>query len=161
MQVDLHPEAKKLIKHPLFFSLQGWRRRALFLISSELLAIGCSSLGLSFLSDQSISHSSVMAVTCSVVAVLWNWLFNHWFEIWEHRQPSAHRTVMRRILHALGFEIPLLVIFIALFAWWFQITYVKAFLMDIAMTVFFLVGTFVFTWGFDSLFGQPKLKQTD
>ena len=91
----------------------------MFLVTSELLAIGCSSIGLSFLSDQSISHSSVMAVTGSVVAVLWNWLFNYWFEI----------------------------------------SYAKAFIMDIAMTVFFLFGTFVFTWIFDSLFGQPKLVQ--
>lgn len=145
------------LKDPLLYSLQGWRRRVLFLVSSELLAIGCSSLGLSLLSDQSVAHSSVMAITGSVVAVFWNWLFNYWFEIWEHRQTSSERTILRRVMHAIGFEIPLLLIFVVLFAWWFETTYTKAFFMDIAMTSFFLVGTFVFTWIFDSLFGQPKL----
>lgn len=156
----MQPDPLNQSKRPLIFSLQGWRRRVLFLMTSELLAIGCSSLGLSFLSDQSIAHSSVMAITGSVVAILWNWLFNHWFEIWEHRQISSHRTVLRRIMHAVGFELPLLVIFTILFAWWFEITYTKAFLMDIAVTGFFLIGTFLYTWTFDLLFGQPKLKST-
>ena len=159
MDNELQVDQTTLLKNPLIYSLQGWRRRVLFLVTSELLAIGCSSIGLSFLSDQSISHSSVMAVTGSVVAVLWNWLFNYWFEIWEHRQISSHRTVFRRVLHALGFEIPLLLVFVLLFARWFEISYAQAFIMDIAMTVFFLFGTFVFTWIFDSLFGQPKLVQ--
>ncbi len=155
MQTDSHPN----LKDPLLYSLQGWRRRVLFLISSEILAIGCSSLGLSFLSDQSVAHASVMAITGSVVAVLWNWLFNYWFEIWEHRQISPNRTILRRVMHALGFELPMLAVFVVLFAWWFEISYTKAFLMDIAMTIFFLVGTFVFTWVFDTLFGQPRLVQ--
>ena len=109
----------------------------LYLVISETLAIGISSLGLAALSEQSVAHSSVMAVAGSVVAVLWNWLFNHWFELWEFQQISAHRTLLRRVFHALGFETPLLVIFTVLFAWWFEITYAKAFVMDIAVTVFF------------------------
>ncbi len=131
----------------------------LYLVISETLAIGISSLGLSALSDQSIAHSSVMAVTGSVVAVLWSWLFNHWFELWEFKQLSVHRTLLRRVCHALGFEIPLLIIFTVLFAWWFEITYAKAFVMDIAVTVFFLIGTFVFTWIFDLIFDQPRQNQ--
>ena len=154
MKIDpsLHP------KKPILFSLQGWRRRFLFIATSEVLAIACSSIGLSVLSDQSITHSSVMAVTGSVVAVLWNWLFNYWFEMWEFAQASKHRTVLRRVMHALGFEMPLLLLFVILFAWWFDISYTQAFAMDIAMTVFFLFGTFVFTWIFDLLFDQPKLN---
>jgi len=61
-------------------------------------------------------------------------------------------------MHALGFEMPLLLLFVILFAWWFDISYTQAFAMDIAMTVFFLFGTFVFTWIFDLLFDQPKLN---
>ena len=146
-------------KKPILFSLQGWRRRVLYLVISETLAIGISSLGLAALSDQSIAHSSVMAVTGSVVAVLWSWLFNHWFELWEFKQLSVHRTLLRRVFHSLGFEIPLLIIFTLLFAWWFEITYAKAFVMDIAVTVFFLIGTFVFTWIFDLIFDQPRQNQ--
>ncbi len=139
----------------LLMQLQGWRRRILFVVSFEVLAISCSSFGLSQMSDQSIAHASIMGAACSAIAVSWNWLFNSLFEKWEGRQVSSHRTLLRRAAHALGFEIPLLVGFVLLFSWWFDIGYVKALLMDLALFAFFLVFTFLYTWGFDLLFGQP------
>jgi len=142
----------------LLTPLQGWRRRLLFLISFELLAITCTSWGLSFMSTQSLSHASVMGISCSAIAVLWNWLFNFLFEKWETQQNSSERTLLRRAAHALGFEIPLLVGFVLLFSWWFEITYVQALLMDLTLFAFFLVFTFFYTWGFDLLFGQPHQK---
>jgi uncharacterized membrane protein len=151
---------QRLTQHQpaMLMSLQGWRRRALFVISFEVLAISCSSFGLSQMSDQSISHASVMGAACSAIAVAWNWLFNSLFEKWESRQASTHRTLLRRAAHALGFEIPLLVGFVLLFTWWFDISYVQALLMDLALFAFFLVFTFLYTWGFDVLFGQPLVK---
>ena len=141
----------------LFISLQGWRRKALFVVSFEVMAISCSSLGLSLMSEQSVSHASVMGATCSAIAVAWNWIFNSMFEKWESRQASIHRTLLRRVAHALGFEIPLLVGFVLLFSWWFNIGYVQAILMDLALFLFFLVFTFLYTWGFDLMFGQPNV----
>jgi len=151
-------EIAHLIKEPLAFSLQGWARRILFVLSFEALAITCSSIGLSLLSEQSVSHASVMGFTCSAIAVTWNWLFNWVFESWEARQSSQHRTIWRRMAHAIGFEVPLLVSFVLLFAWWFNIGYAQAFIMDLALFLFFLVFTFLYTWGFDMLFGQPHSK---
>ena len=143
---------------PLAFALQGWPRRILFVLSFEVMAISCSSFGLSLLSEQSMSHASVMGLTCSAIAVAWNWLFNLAFESWEAKQRSSHRTVWRRMAHAIGFEIPLLVSFVLLFAWWFDIGYGQAFIMDLALFAFFLVFTFLYTWGFDLLFGQPQVE---
>ncbi len=151
---------ERLTQHPtpLLVSLQGWRRRVLFVLSFEVLAISCSSFGLSQMSDQSVAHASVMGAACSAIAVSWNWLFNSLFEKWESRQVSSQRTLLRRAAHALGFEIPLLVGFVLLFTWWFEISYVQALLMDLALFAFFLVFTFLYTWGFDVLFGQPLVK---
>ena len=64
----------------LLMQLQGWRRRILFVVSFEVLAISCSSFGLSQMSDQSIAHASIMGAACSAIAVSWNWLFNSLFE---------------------------------------------------------------------------------
>ena len=99
-----------------------------------------------------------MGISCSAIAVLWNWLFNFLFEKWETQQNSSERTLLRRAAHALGFEIPLLVGFVRLFSGWFEITYVQALLMDLTLFAFFLVFTFLYTWGFDLLFGQPHQK---
>ncbi len=146
-----------VVRTPWVYSLQGWPRRVLFVLSFEAMAITCSSLGLSLLSEQSISHASVMGLTCSAIAVAWNWVFNVGFEAWEARQRSTARTVWRRVAHAVGFEVPLLVGFVLLFAWWFEIGYAQAFVMDLALFAFFLVFTFLYTWGFDLLFGQPQV----
>jgi uncharacterized membrane protein len=142
----------------LFISLQGWRRKVLFVVSFEVMAISCSSLGLSLMSEQSVTHASVMGAACSAIAVAWNWIFNSMFEKWESHQASIHRTLLRRVAHALGFEIPLLVGFVLLFSWWFSIGFVQALLMDLALFLFFLVFTFLYTWGFDLMFGQPNVR---
>jgi len=147
-----HPQA-------LWMPLQGWRRRLLFVVSFEVMAISCSSFGLSLMSDQSVAHASVMGIACSAIAVSWNWLFNLLFEKWESRQISSHRTLLRRACHAIGFEIPLLIGFVLLFSWWFEIGYLQALFMDFALFAFFLVFTFLYTWGFDLLFGQPDYKK--
>ncbi len=147
-----------VVRTPWAYPLQGWPRRVLFVLSFEVMAISCSSLGLSVLSEQSMSHASVMGLTCSAIAVAWNWVFNVGFEAWEARQRSQARTVWRRVAHAVGFEVPLLVGFVLLFAWWFEIGYAQAFVMDLALFAFFLVFTFLYTWGFDLLFGQPQVQ---
>ncbi len=149
-----------VVPAPLLGPLQGWPRRVLFVLSFEVMAISCSSFGLALFSEQSMSHASVMGFTCSAIAVTWNWLFNLGFEAWEARQSFRHRTVWRRVAHAVGFEVPLLVAFVLLFAWWFAIGLGQALIMDLALFAFFLVFTFLYTWGFDLLFGQPQAKLT-
>ena len=96
-----------VVRTPWAYPLQGWPRRVLFVLSFEVMAISCSSLGLSVLSEQSMSHASVMGLTCSAIAVAWNWVFNVGFEAWEARQRSQARTVWRRVAHAaLCFGLP-------------------------------------------------------
>ena len=44
---------------------------------------------------------------------------------------------------------------VPLFAWWFNVSLWQAFVMDLALIVFFLCYTFVFNWVFDRVFGLP------
>ena len=44
---------------------------------------------------------------------------------------------------------------VPLVAWWYSVSLWQALLMDLALLVFFLVYTFVFTWAFDRVFGLP------
>ena len=45
-----------------------------------------------------------LIATTSVIAVVWNLLFNTLFEAWESRQARRGRSLARRIAHAVGFE---------------------------------------------------------
>lgn len=140
---------------PLFRSLQGVKRRVLYVSLYELIAIAAATWGLSVLTGQGAGHSGVIAVAASAVAVVWNLVFNWAFERWEARQPVRGRSVARRVAHAIGFEGGLVFTLVPLFAWWFEVSLWQAFVMDLALIVFFLCYTFVFNWVFDRVFGLP------
>ncbi len=135
--------------------LQGPWRRVLYVTLYELIAIAVATAGLAQLTGQGAGHAGVVAAAASAIAVLWNLLFNWAFERWESRQAVRGRSVARRVAHAIGFEGGLVFTLVPLFAWWFGISLWQAFVMDLALIVFFLCYTFVFNWGFDRVFGLP------
>ncbi len=140
---------------PLWLSLQGPKRRVLYVTLYELIAIAAATLGLAVLTGQGAGHSGVVAVAASAVAVVWNVVFNWAFERWEARQAVRGRGIGRRMAHAIGFEGGLVFTLVPLFAWWFNVSLWQAFVMDLALIVFFLCYTFVFNWVFDRVFGLP------
>ena len=50
----------------------------------------------------------------TTIAVTWNFIYNILYEKWEARQESKSRTVKRRIAHAIGFQITLVMFLIPL-----------------------------------------------
>jgi len=135
-------------------SLQGARRRVVFVGLYELIAVAFTSV-LFMVTGQDAAHSGGMAVAASTLAIVWNVTFNHLFERWEARQSVRGRSVARRAAHALGFEGGLALMLIPLMAWWFSVSLWQATLMEAGLLVFFLVYTYAFNWCFDHLFGLP------
>ena len=140
---------------PWLFALQGWRRRVLFVSLYEAIAIAFSSWGLAEMSGDGLAHAGVMGLAASAIAIVWNLVFNALFERWEARQTVRGRGFVRRAAHAIGFEGGLLLYFVPLFAWWFDVSLWQSFVMDLGLLVFFLIYTFVFNWCFDRVFGLP------
>lgn len=135
--------------------MQGIQRKLVYVSLYEGFAILFASVGLSALSGAGAAKSTALAVACSVVAVIWNLVFNTAFEAWESRQKIRGRSVRRRVAHAIGFEGGLAAVLVPLFAWWLDIGLWEALLFDAALLLFFLVYTFVFNWSFDRAFGLP------
>lgn len=140
--------------------MQGIRRKIVYVSLYEGFAILFASIGLATLSGAGAGTSTALATACSVIAVIWNLVFNSLFEAWEARQPVRGRSLKRRIAHALGFEGGLAAILVPLFAWWLGISLWEALLFDAALLIFFLVYTFVFNWSFDRVFGLPASAST-
>ncbi|MDA7418377.1 PACE efflux transporter [Xenophilus arseniciresistens] len=140
--------------------MQGIRRKIVYVSLYEGIAILCASIGLAALSGAGAGTSTALATASSVVAVVWNLVFNTLFEAWEARQRVRGRSLKRRIAHALGFEGGLAAILVPLFAWWLGIGLWEALLFDAALLIFFLVYTFVFNWSFDRVFGLPASANT-
>ena len=138
--------------------LQGPKRRILYVGLYETIAIIVSSL-IFMAIGQKASDSGVMAVAASVIAICWNLTFNHLFEKWESRQSVKGRSVLRRVVHAVGFEGGIAAMLIPLMAWWFDISLWEAAVMEAGLLVFFMVYTFAFNWVFDRIFGLPASAQ--
>lgn len=100
-----------------------------------------------------------MAVVSSAIAIAWNVIFNWIFEKWEARQMQKGRSVLRRVVHAVGFEGGIAAMLIPLMAWWFDISLWQATVLEAGILTFFLIYTYVFNWGFDRIFGLPASAQ--
>ncbi|BDT69915.1 hypothetical protein os1_41070 [Comamonadaceae bacterium OS-1] len=135
--------------------MQGMKRKVVYVSLYEGFAIVAATLGLAGMSGQGMQTAGVLAVAASVVAVVWNLVFNTLFERWEARQAVRGRSLARRVAHAVGFEGGLVLFLVPLMAWWFDTTLWQALVMDLGLVVFFVVYTFVFNWVFDRVFGLP------
>jgi uncharacterized membrane protein len=91
----------------------------------------------------------------TTIAMLWNLIYNTLFERWEARQAKRGRSVARRVAHAIGFQLTLVVYLIPLIAWWLDMSLVEAFLVDLAFIILVPCYTFAYNWAFDRLFGLP------
>ncbi|AYZ32031.1 PACE efflux transporter [Serratia sp. FDAARGOS_506] len=135
--------------------MQGVKRKLVYVTAYEIIGMAISALGLALLSGHAPSSTGPLAVVITTIAVSWNFIYNYLFEWWESRQVSRTRTLKRRILHAVGFQLTLVVYLIPLIAWWMGITLWQALLLDMALIVIIPCYTFLFNWAFDKLFGLP------
>lgn len=135
--------------------MQGLKRRIVYVTAYEAIAILLSALALALVYGVAPGHAGAMSIVASAIAVTWNFLYNAGFEWWESRQTRRGRDLGRRILHAAGFELGLVLVLVPMFAVWLGISLVEAFLLDLGLILFFLAYTFLFNLAFDHVFGLP------
>lgn len=138
------------------FVLKPVKRRILYVSMFEILAIALSTMLLMMLSGHDAQNSLPIATVISIVAVVWNYVYNLLFERWEAKRHSDGRTLLVRMLHASGFEFGLFVIIIPMYMVWYSVNFWKAFQMEVVLLLFFLIYTFVFTYIFDTIFALPR-----
>ena len=98
----------------------------------------------------------LMAVVGSVIATVWNYLYNLLFDhAMVKIRNNVHKTTLIRVLHAGLFEGGLLVLFLPMIAWHLEITIWEAFTMGMAMSAFYLVYAFVYNLIYDKVFPIP------
>ncbi|SSV41480.1 Transmembrane pair [Acinetobacter nosocomialis] len=141
--------------------MQGLKRRIVYVSSYEIIGMVISSVGLALLAGDSVEHTGPLSVMITTIAVTWNFIYNILYEKWEARQKNKSRTVKRRIAHAIGFQITLVMFLIPLIAWWMDISLVAAFWLDVAFIIIIPIYTFIFNWTFDKLFGLPASAQVN
>ncbi|KVU93673.1 hypothetical protein WK75_12080 [Burkholderia ubonensis] len=135
--------------------MQGLPRKITQAILYEAIAIACISPAIAALFGEGLVYSGALSATMSAIALLWNMLYNTLFERWEATRVQRTRTLGRRIIHACGFEGGLIFILVPVVAWWLDISWFDAFLVDLGLFAFFFCYAFVFQWAFDRVFDVP------
>lgn len=136
--------------------MQGVKRKLFYVGGYELLGLALGTVVMTLLTGESPATTGPLALMITGIATVWNLVFNYLFEAWERRQRDRTRTVRRRILHALGFQMTLVCFLVPLIGWWLGITLIQAFVLDLVFIVYIPFYTFAYNWAFDWCFGVPS-----
>lgn len=126
---------KERIFHALLFEF------AALLISAPLFAL---------LTGRPITDVGLMTLIIGTIAITWNFIYNTLFDRMT-RSFIKERTLRIRLIHAVLFELGLIVMTIPLIAEILTMSWKEAFILDIGIILFFLPYTVVFNWGYDFL----------
>ena len=104
--------------------------------------------------NESIFHIGVIAIVISLMAMVWNFIYNYLFDLVENSLDGhrSTRKVLIRLLHALLFEVGLLIVTIPLVAYWLDMSFLDALIIDIGFVVFYLVYAFFYNYIFDKIY---------
>ena len=115
-----------------------------------LVTTGLLFLGFSF------KDIGVVAVFGSLVATGWNYAYNLGFDLTLLRlKNSTEKSLPARVIHAVGFEVTMLMIMLPFMMWWLDLSLLPALAYDMSFALFFMIYAFIFTWIYDSVFPAP------
>ncbi|GLP98132.1 PACE efflux transporter [Paraferrimonas sedimenticola] len=131
------------------------RHSVLFEIGMLLCAVPIGMLVFS----ASASTIGATAIVLSLIAMVWNYVFNLLFDkgmvaLYSH----TNKTGAIRIVHAVLFELGLLLVTVPVIAWALQVSLWYAFIADIGFVLFALVYAYSFNLGYDKLFPIPNVQ---
>ncbi|WP_344701019.1 PACE efflux transporter [Halomonas cibimaris] len=95
----------------------------------------------------------VIAVVGATIATCWNYAYNLGFDhAMKRLRGEVRKTLLIRVLHAVLFEVGLLMALLPFIAWYLEMSVFHAFQMDISFSLFYVVYAFVFNWAYDLVF---------
>lgn len=98
---------------------------------------------------------AMVGISLSMFAMLWNYIYNLLFDKLAGYE-RINRGLAIRISHALGFELGMVIITLPVLAWYLNITWLAAAILEAVFLVFILIYTLVFNWLYDKY--QPYKK---
>ena len=133
--------------------MRSWPDRLRHTLFFEATAVVLVAVFGGLILGRPMESMGALGLMFSALAMVWNLIFNYLFDLWDRRyRGMARRGVTIRAVHAALFELGLLIAGIFLIAWWLDMNYLNAFLLDISMSAFFVVYTFSYNWAYDVIF---------
>ena len=133
------------------------KRRIIHALSYEIILLIVIAITLSYFFHLPLEVTGILGVVMALTSVIWNMLFNHFFETFEKKR-NLKRTLPVRIVHALGFEGGLMLATIPMIAYALNMGIWQAIVLDFSLTMGILVYTFIFQWCYDMLENHLNIK---
>lgn len=128
-------------------------------VSFELVALVLVIPLGAFVFDTPIEQIGVVSIVGATLATLWNMIYNHVFDhVLQYFCGTTLKSPKQRILHALLFELGLLIVLMPFFAWYLEVSLWQAFVMDFSFALFYVLYALVFNWVYDILFPLPEWR---
>ena len=134
--------------------LRSGRDRIRYTVTFEVVLIAMLIPAGAAFFDKPAAEIGVLGVILSGKAMLLNLVYNWVFDQIDARAAriSSQRSHMGRIMHAIGFELTLVVTSLPIYVWWLAISLLDALITDIVVTSFVVVYTYGFTLAYDKVF---------
>lgn len=135
--------------------LDRLRHAVSFEITALLLVVPLGALAF----DKPMQDIGVVGIASATLAMMWNVLYNHAFDkILQHLAGHTLKSFRARILHAILFEVGLLIVLLPFIAWYLGISLWQAFVMDVSFALFYMLFALGFNWLYDILFPLPEWR---
>lgn len=126
-------------------------------ISFEIIGLIISTPAAAFIFGMPLHDMGLVSLVSASIATLWNYAYNLLF---DHAMikiaGSVSKTMAVRVIHAVIFELGILIVLMPFIAWYLNVSLLQAFTMDLSFAVFYMVYAFVFNWGYDQVFPIPQ-----
>ena len=109
--------------------------------------------------DMPMFDIGIVGLVSSLLATMWTYVYNLLFDhamlrITDHVQ----KTLKIRVFHAILYEVGLLMVLVPFIAWYLNVTWLYAFLMDVSFAAFYMTYAFAFNWAYDAVFPVPLTR---
>lgn len=128
----------------------SFTERLVHAVGYEVFAVLLCAPLLSWIMGKSLATAGALAVTLSVIAMLWNMVYNALVDRYV-RGERIHWKASARFVHGLGFEAGLVVWCLPVAAWMLEISLLQAFMVELGFFVIILPYTVLYNWAFDKV----------
>jgi uncharacterized membrane protein len=114
-----------------------------------------------FVFDMPAHAIGVVSLVSATLATAWNYVYNLAF---DHAMVKlgmgVNKNLRTRVVHAVLFEVGLLIVLMPFIAWYLGVSLVHALVMDVSFALFYIVYAFVFNLGYDKLFPPSPVPES-
>ncbi|THA18111.1 PACE efflux transporter [Rodentibacter pneumotropicus] len=126
------------------------KERILHSVLFEIGAVGVSTIAVLWNSPEKGSDALGVGILMSLVAMVWNLVFNSIFDkIFTASRETRGLSI--RILHTVMFECGLLIATVPMIAYFLQLTLWQALVVDIGLSILIMIYALIFNWIYDNI----------